>query len=488
MSKLKSGFKLKRSYEQLPLFFYTKTTLNPVKKPKIIQFNESLAKDLNLNINFFHTASHKAAKVLSGSELIDHVEPIAQAYAGHQFGQFTMLGDGRALLLGEQRDRRGHLFDIQLKGSGPTRYSRGGDGRAPLGPILREYLISEAMHGLGIPTTRSLAVVTTGEKVMRERPLSGAVLTRVASSHLRVGTFQYAQAFGSKEQLQQLADYAIKRHDPDLLKTSNLYELFLRRVIDRQAKLIAKWQLVGFVHGVMNTDNMTISGETIDYGPCAFLDEYDPKVVFSSIDDQGRYAYGNQPYIGKWNLTRFAESILELLHEETQEAVKIAEEMLKTYDERFTYYFLRGMRHKLGLFTQSAEDADLIHELLHVLEQYKLDYTNFFINLTFNRFDQYQLEKRTSLRQWITKWQKRLMSQGESQKDIQRLMKQHNPAIIPRNYFVEEALTKAVEEGEFSLYQELLNNLKQPYAHIKEQRKFQRFPKSTVPYRTFCGT
>src|SRR5690625_3667175 len=399
-----------------------------------------------------------------------------------------MLGDGRALLLGEQVSVDGNVYDVQLKGSGPTRYSRGGDGRATLGPMLREYLISEAMHALGISTTRGLAVVTTGEKVMRERPLPGAILTRISSSHLRVGTFEYARAWGSTEQLKVLADYAINRHDPEVLDENDPYLKFLLKVIDRQAELIAKWQLVGFVHGVMNTDNMTISGETIDYGPCAFLDHYDPKTVFSSIDDQGRYAYGNQPFIGKWNLTRFAETLLPLFHDNTNVAVKKAEEALATYDEKFTYYFLNGMRHKLGLFTEREGDADLVHELLSLLEKYHLDYTNFFIQLTFNSLNDLDLEGKVDFQDWHSRWQKRLQSQAQSTEEARVLMKKHNPAIIPRNHLVEKTLAKAVDENNFSLFEEFLDALAEPYAHTEEQAKFSHVPETTIPYRTYCGT
>lgn len=482
----KSGFNFHNSYEQLPLFFYTKTKLNPVENPTIVQFNKGLAKDLGLLPDFFQTVD--AAQVLSGSKLIDNSLAIAQAYAGHQFGHFTMLGDGRAILLGEQVGKDGHRHDVQLKGSGPTRYSRGGDGRATLGPMLREYLISEAMHALGIPTTRGLAVVSTGEKVMRERPLPGAILTRVSSSHLRVGTFQYAKAWGSTEQLKALADYAISRHDPEILGSDEVYLKFLSRVIGRQAELIAKWQLVGFVHGVMNTDNMTISGETIDYGPCAFLDHYDPETVFSSIDDQGRYAYGNQPYIGKWNLTRFAETLLPLLHDDTDTAVKKAEDALATYDERFTYHFLTGMRHKLGFFAEQDGDADLVHELLGLLEKYRLDYTNFFLQLTFDHLDELGLADKDDFQDWHRRWQKRLQSQAQSDEKVRDLMKKHNPAIIPRNHFVEKALAKAVDENDFSLFEKFYAALSEPYAHTKEQAKFSHVPDTTMPYRTYCGT
>jgi len=399
-----------------------------------------------------------------------------------------MLGDGRAILLGEQLSEAGQIYDIQLKGSGPTRYSRGGDGRATLGPMLREYLISEAMHALGIPTTRGLAVVTTGEKIMRERPLPGAILTRVASSHLRVGTFQYALAWGSVEQLKTLANYAIQRHDPDVLKREEPYLKFLLRVIDRQAEVIAKWQLVGFVHGVMNTDNMTISGETIDYGPCAFLDRYDPKTVFSSIDHQGRYAYGNQPYIGKWNLTRFAETLLPLLHDDEDTAVKKAEEALATYDERFTEYFLNGMRRKLGLFTEHSGDADLIHDLLTLLEKNQVDFTNFFLQLTFDSFRDEPFVNKQLFKDWYNRWQKRLEAQEQSADQAHELMKKHNPAIIPRNYYVEKALTAAVDDNDYTLFNEFSNALTHPYSHTDDQVKFSTTPETKVPYRTYCGT
>lgn len=503
----KSGFNFVNSYEQLPTFFYTKTELSPATSPKIVQFNERLAKELALNADYLQ--SDAGVQVLSGSRLPNHSSAIAQAYAGHQFGQFTMLGDGRALLLGEQMALDGRRFDVQLKGSGPTRYSRGGDGRAALGPMLREYLISEAMHGLGIPTTRGLAVTMTGDSVLRERPLSGAVLTRIAVSHLRVGTFQYAIAWGSVEQLKVIADYAIQRHDPNITSAAEPYLEFLLRVIDRQASLIAKWQLVGFVHGVMNTDNMTISGETIDYGPCAFIDQFDPKTVFSSIDDSGRYAFGNQPHIGKWNLARLAETLIPLLHEDEDKAVKLAEETLTTFDIKFTEYYLSGMLRKLGLFTQEGGDVDLVQELLNLLEKYKVDYTNFFVKLTENlqeklREKNYSLrmeserlyelgigifvEPRGDFKNWLKRWRKRLLSQDRSMEEIKKLMQRNNPAIIPRNHFVEKALMKAVEENDYTLFEQFLTALAKPYDHPKIPGKFSVIPKTKTPYRTFCGT
>ncbi|MCL9797606.1 YdiU family protein, partial [Frankia sp. AgKG'84/4] len=334
------GWNFDNSYARLPKSFFTSLNPTPVRSPKLIILNDSLAASLGLNAEALQ--SETGVAVLAGNQIPEGASPLAQAYAGHQFGHFNMLGDGRALLLGEQMTPLDERFDIQLKGPGRTPYSRGGDGRATLGPMLREYIISEAMHALGIPTTRSLAVVTTGEPVIRETALPGAILTRVAVSHLRVGTFQYAAKWGTVEELRILADYALKRHFPDIDTDENRYLPLLQEVIKRQAGLIAKWQLVGFIHGVMNTDNMTISGETIDYGPCAFMDEYDPATVFSSIDTGGRYAYGNQPNIGGWNLARFAEALLPLLHADQEQAVKLAQDAISEFPELYHHNWLAG--------------------------------------------------------------------------------------------------------------------------------------------------
>lgn len=483
----KHGWNFDNSYRRLPPFFYSEQTPAKVSSPKIVMFNNRLAEKLGLHAESLH--SDEGAEIFSGNRLPDGAEPIAQAYAGHQFGYFTMLGDGRAILLGEQITPDGERFDIQLKGAGRTRYSRGGDGRAALGPMLREYLISEAMHALGIPTTRSLAVVVTGDPVYRETVLPGAVLTRVASSHLRVGTFEYAAQWGNDDDLKQLADYAIKRHDPDLINHDERYLSFLYRVIERQARLIAKWQLVGFVHGVMNTDNMTISGETIDYGPCAFMDMYDPATVFSSIDRSGRYRYGNQPGIGQWNLTRFAETLLPLLHEEQDQAIELAKKALAYYADEYYRHWLNGMRAKLGLFEEKSQDENLIKTLLDLMEKYRADYTNTFKALTFERFDDSELFESAEFREWHNEWQKRLQQEQKPASDVQELMKKHNPAVIPRNHRVEEALEAAVEKEDFAVMQKLLNVLSSPYAHTAEQEEYAALPEpSHYPYITYCGT
>lgn len=482
----KAQWNLAQSYMKLPAFFYTNIKPTNVKDPKIVAFNSELACELGLDAEFLR--SEAGADVFAGNMIPKGSTPLAQAYAGHQFGHFTRLGDGRAILLGEQVTASGKRYDFQLKGSGRTPYSRGGDGRATLGPMLREYLMSEAMHALGIPTTRGLAVVTTGEQVVRESMLQGAILTRVASSHLRVGTFQYAATWGSLTDLEALANYAIERHHINKTRSENKYVALLEHVINKQAALIAKWQLVGFIHGVMNTDNMTISGETIDYGPCAFMDTYDQKTVFSSIDQEGRYAYGNQAYIGGWNLTRFAEALLPLLHKEEERAVEIAENALATYAKLFQAYFTDGMRAKLGLFNKEETDGELINDLLKLLEKYKADYTNTFVALTFNAMKDSNLHNKEDFKVWYERWEERCKRQSPSKKESRERMRKSNPAIIPRNYYVEEALSAAVEQNNFRLFEELLHALSTPYAHIPDQAVYAVVPTSTTPYKTFCGT
>jgi len=399
-----------------------------------------------------------------------------------------MLGDGRAVLIGEQMTPQGERFDIQLKGAGETPYSRGGDGRAALGPMLREYIISEAMHGLRIPTSRSLAVVTTGESITRETELPGAILTRVATSHLRVGTFQYAAKWGALADLKTLADYTIKRHFPSIETDENRYLTLLKEVINRQAELIAKWQLVGFVHGVMNTDNMTISGETIDYGPCAFMDTYDPSTVFSSIDVQGRYAYGNQPGIASWNLARFAETLLPLLNDDEDKAVEVAQEEITNFTKLYQNYWLAGMRAKLGIFNTEAADETLVNDLLEMMKKWGADYTNTFRALTLENLDDMELFKSVEILTWREQWQARLDRQQESKDSSLELMHGHNPAIIPRNHRVEEALEAAVDQGDYRLMKKLLRALKNPYAYRAEQADYIAPSRSKVPYQTFCGT
>ena len=385
------NLKLENTYCELPNIFYSKEIPEKILNPKLVEFNKELAEDLGLDLKFLN--SDEGIQYLVGNKLLEGSTPIAQAYAGHQFGHFTMLGDGRAILLGEFISRNGQRFDIQLKGAGKTKYSRGGDGKAALGPMLREYIISEGMYGLKIPTTRSLAVISTGENVIREEILEGALLVRIAKSHIRVGTFQFARNFGDVEDLKKLADYTLNRHFKKDSYEGNSYLYLLKEVINNQAKLISKWQLVGFIHGVMNTDNMTISGETIDYGPCAFMDSYDINTVFSSIDINGRYAYGNQPKIGVWNLTRFAESLLPLLDDDIDNAIKIAEEALSNYGKLYNEYYFNGMRAKLGLFNKEEEDENLILSLLTIMNKFKADYTSTFLNLTLGNLEEMSIFK-----------------------------------------------------------------------------------------------
>ncbi|KGE20295.1 protein adenylyltransferase SelO [Paenibacillus wynnii] len=484
---LETGWNFDNSYARLPESIFTKQAPTSVRSPELIILNDPLATSLGLNVQALQ--SNDGVAVFAGNQVPEGAFPLAQAYAGHQFGHFTKLGDGRAVLLGEQITPTAERYDIQLKGSGRTPYSRGGDGRAALGPMLREYIISEAMHALGIATTRSLAVVTTGEPVIRDTEEPGAVLTRVAASHLRVGTFQYVAKWGTAEDLQALADYTLQRHFPEIDAEENRYLRLLQEVIKRQAVLIAKWQLVGFIHGVMNTDNMALSGETIDYGPCAFMDTYDPATVFSSIDIQGRYAYGNQPQIAAWNLTRFAETLLPLLHDDEEKAVQLAEDALSDFGEQFNRNWLTGMRTKLGLFDEEPQDEPLIESLLHMMQKYRADYTNTFRALTFDKLEDTALSGTAEFSQWLELWQARLGRQQEPHASSHQLMRSSNPALIPRNHRVEEALASAVNQGDYHVMERLLEALSSPYEHLPEQAEFCTMPESSAhPYRTFCGT
>lgn len=484
---LNVGWNLENTYTELPELLYTAINVNPVSNPKLVILNDAVATSLGLNSK--ELESTHGVEVLAGNKVIEGGIPLAQAYAGHQFGNFTMLGDGRALLLGEQITPSGELVDVQLKGSGRTPYSRGGDGRAGLGPMLREYIISESMHALGIPTTRSLSVVTTGESIMRETVQPGAVMTRIAASHLRVGTFQFAAKWGTFEDLKALADYAIERHYPILLANENRYLAFLKEVIERQAALIAKWQLVGFIHGVMNTDNMTISGETIDYGPCAFMDIYNPKTVFSSIDRQGRYAYENQPNIAAWNLARLAESLLPLIHDDLDEAVQQAQEAMAAYPVTYENYWLTGMGNKLGIFNIEKEDISLIENLLELMEKYEVDYTNTFRLLTLDKVEETELFGKNGFEQWYEKWKTRLENQQVSEEFIKQLMQKSNPVVIPRNHRVEEALDAAVNSEDYSVLNNLLSVISHPYDYKADYMDYTTLPPDTSgPYKTFCGT
>lgn len=453
----------------------------PVKEPRMVVFNHTLARQLGLN----GAVLEQQAAIFAGNELPEGAEPLAQAYAGHQYGNFTGLGDGRAILLGEQVTPSGERFDVQLKGSGPTPFSRRGDGRAALGPMLREYIISEAMQALGIPTTRSLAVVTTGEKVWRQEMLPGAVLTRIAASHIRVGTFEWAAAHGDQEALRALTDYTLLRHYPEHAGAEVPALALLQAVMERQAQLIAQWQCVGFIHGVMNTDNMALSGETIDYGPCAFMDAFDPATVFSSIDRHGRYAYGNQPQIAQWNLARLAEALLPLLHADEKQAVELANAEIERFKTRFESHWLAGMRAKLGLFTEDAGDRRLIEGLLVWMKEQKADFTNTFRALNSSEASQ----EEAAFAAWQMQWQARLKHQPQSADEVAARMRSHNPAVIPRNHKVEDALAAAVESSDLSVMQRLLEVLARPYEAGEGQAEY-AMPSGLAPgaYQTFCGT
>ena len=479
-----AGWRFDNSYVNLPETLFKGQKPVPVRAPRIVILNEPLTKLLGLNVSALIDGD--GASTFAGNLIPEGAEPIAQAYAGHQFGGFNMLGDGRAILLGEHLTPDGMRVDIQLKGSGQTPFSRRGDGRAALGPMLREYIISEAMHALGIPTTRSLAVVATGEPVIRETPLPGAILTRIATSHIRVGTFEYVAAHGDVAVLKALADYTIIRHYSGLAKGDGMYLAFLNGVVERQAALIAQWQCVGFIHGVMNTDNMAISGETMDYGPCAFMDRYDPATVFSSIDRHGRYAYGNQPQMAQWNIARFAEALLPLLHPEQEQAIIIAEEVINRFPDRFKHHWLTGMRDKLGLLNAEAGDEVLINTLLTWMQAHQADYTNTFRSLS---VDEQPTSDDVAFTEWYNAWHSRLMRQPATHDEAYACMRAHNPAIIPRNHRVEEALDAAVEREDLSVMHRLLDALKKPYYDNIERSYYKApAPNDTSQYKTYCGT
>lgn len=480
------GWQFDNTYAQLPDILFAPARPAAVRAPRVSVFNHRLADELGLDLGAL--SPEAAAALFAGQDLPVGSRPIAQAYAGHQFGHFTMLGDGRAILLAEHRTPSGRLVDIQWKGTGQTRFSRGGDGRAALGPMLREYVISEAMAALGIPTTRSLAVVTTGEPVYRASALRGAILTRIAGSYIRVGTFEYLAARGDESTLRVLADYAIDRHYPQLADAPCKYLEFLRAVTDRQAALIAQWQLVGFIHGVMNTDNMAISGETIDYGPCAFMNAYNSTTVFSSIDHAGRYAYGNQPAIAQWNLARFAETLLPLLDSEQQKAVALASEVLGDYPARFERYWLGGMRQKLGLQLAEASDVELIRSLLAWMEQTRADFTNTFRDLSSGEPPAGDRYRDPDFQAWYARWQHRLRRDGQPKVSVYAVMRTANPVVIPRNHRVEEALSAAEDHDDLSVLHRLLAVLASPYEARADAAAYQEPSPDDSNYRTFCGT
>jgi uncharacterized protein YdiU (UPF0061 family) len=479
-----AGWNFDNSYVGLPESLYSHIHPTLVSAPSMVIFNHQLATELGLTNEILK--SEQGTAMLAGNIIPENADPIAMAYAGHQFGHFTILGDGRAILLGEHITPDGKRFDVQLKGSGKTPYSRRGDGRAALGPMLREYIISEAMYALGIPTTRSLAVVATGETVYREKPLKGAILTRIASSHLRVGTFEFVSVQDDAQLIKTLADYSIARHYPECAEMDQRYQVFLQAVMDRQAALMAKSMLVGFIHGVMNTDNMSISGEMLDYGPCAFMDSYDPETVFSSIDHLGRYAYGNQPHIAKWNIEQFAKTIWPLLHNEPEEAKRISERITSQFTKLFEHYWVEGMRQKLGLFAPHKDDSVLISSLLNIMYKEKADFTSGFRILA-NVLEGDVIPQ--AFKEWIGTWKKRLDAESRPYAEVIDHMRAHNPIYIPRNHLVEEALVAAQEQNDFSKVKNLLAVLSKPFDEQQEYSEYSQPPATkNLNYRTFCGT
>jgi serine/tyrosine/threonine adenylyltransferase len=488
-------FPFQNTYAALPDGFFARVAPTPVAAPRLIKLNRPLAVRLGLDPDLLD--SPEGAEILAGKRLPDGAQPIAMAYAGHQFGHFVpQLGDGRAILLGEVIDSDGIRRDIQLKGSGPTPFSRRGDGRAALGPVLREYIVSEAMAALGIPTTRSLAVTVTGESVMRETVLPGAVLTRVASSHIRVGTFQYFAARGDTEDVKRLADHAIARHYPQAAQAERPYHALLEGVVTRQAELVARWLQVGFIHGVMNTDNTSISGETIDYGPCAFMDHYDPAAVFSSIDEQGRYAYANQPRIALWNLTRLAECLLPLFSDDKDKAIEEAQSVLAEFPAKFTAAYHSGLSQKIGLFTARDGDEALVQDLLDAMAKNKADFTLTFRRLSAAAEDAaHDQDARTHFAdpaaydEWAARWRQRTAEEPQTPAQRAAMMRAVNPAFIPRNHRIEAVIQAAVARDDYAPFEELLAVLAKPY---EEQPAFADYANPPEPHQrvlqTFCGT
>ena len=483
------------SYASLPERFFARVQPTHVAAPRLIKLNQALATDLNIDVSALDAAA--LANLFSGNVLPQGAVSIALAYAGHQFGHFVpQLGDGRAILIGEMRDRSGVLRDIQLKGCGRTPYSRSGDGRAALGPVLREYLVSEAMHALGIPATRTLAAVTTGESVQRETALPGAILTRVAASHVRVGTFEYFAARGDSAGTKILADYVIDRHYPLCAHDESPYLALLNQVVSRQAALIADWMNVGFIHGVMNTDNMAVSGETIDFGPCAFMDAFDPATVFSSIDQRGRYAYANQPNAALWNLARFAETLLPLIDVGTQRAIGVATEAIATFETLFNDSWLGGMRRKLGLSTSEPDDRQLAEDWLKAMHRNQADFTLSFRALCTAARDRQgdgplraQFHNAPEYDEWALRWRARMSLEARSPESRTQSMQEANPAYIPRNHRVEQVIVAAVERNDFAPFEEFSEVLAAPYV---ERAAFARYANPPQPgervLQTFCGT
>lgn len=503
MTTAPTDFAFDNSYAKELEGMYAPWEPSKVPAPRWLKFNRSLALELGLNADALE--GERGLAVFSGNVIPEGATPIAQAYAGHQFGGFSpQLGDGRALLLGELVDPNGQRRDIALKGSGRTPFSRGGDGKAAIGPVLREYLISESMHAMGIPTTRSLAAVATGEQIYRDRPLPGAVLTRVAASHIRVGTFQFFAARGAHDKVRQLADYVIDRHYPDIkaLQGSDRYLALLDAVQERQARLVAQWMGAAFIHGVMNTDNMTLSGETIDYGPCAFMEVYDPDTVFSSIDHGGRYAYGNQPGIAQWNLTRLAETLLPLIDTDNEErAVQLATSSIEQFPDRFDRHWLKVHRRKLGLNEDSAHDKgdrELLNDLLRMMHAGKVDFTSAFRQLADTLTHQSEpwlqlmgnQQSRDEASAWLERWKRRVGSSSANASDVATEMNRVNPIHIPRNHLVENALEAAVDSKDMRPFERLLAIISRPFDAdpANALAALPGTPEQTQGFRTFCGT
>lgn len=481
------------SYARLPERFSAAVLPTPVKAPRLIAFNRALAEELGIDLD--GVDDERLAAIFSGNAVPQGAEPLAMAYAGHQFGNFVpQLGDGRAVLLGEVLDRKGRRRDIQLKGSGPTRFSRRGDGRAALGPVLREYIVSEAMFALGIPATRALAAVTTGERVQREIGLPGGVFTRVAASHVRVGTFQFFAAREDGEGLKTLADHVIDRHYPEARQAESPYLAMLEAIAERQCDLVCRWLMVGFIHGVMNTDNMAVSGETIDFGPCAFMDEYHPNKVFSSIDAQGRYAYNNQPGMAQWNIARLAECLLPLLDEDQDKAVDLANSVLADFAKAFPKRWLAGIRAKLGLASEAEGDEQLVQDLLALMQRSEVDYT-----LTFRSLCSAAQGKAEAFRgmfidiaaadEWLKRWQARSAQEGRSGDEQAKAMRAVNPAVIPRNHRIEEVIAAAVEDDDFEPFHEMVKAIARPFEERPDYAVYMQAPMNHERvFRTFCGT
>ena len=491
----KPHIRFDNSYARLPDRFYTRLNPVPVASPELIRVNHALAEMLNIDPAWLE--SEEGVAVAAGNIIPEGADPIATVYAGHQFGGWSpQLGDGRAILLGEVVNEQGERFDVQLKGSGQTPYSRRGDGRAPLGPVLREYIVSEAMAAFGLPTSRTLSAVSTGEPVFRETTLPGAVLVRVARSHIRIGTFQFFASQSDEEALRILAEHVIERHYPQAASDENPILSMLRSVIENQAQLIAKWQALGFIHGVMNTDNMLLSGETIDYGPCAFMDAFDPLAVYSYIDQHGRYAYGNQPSIGQWNLARLAEALLPLLNENQKKAVELATEVLDAYPDLYARAYRKQVGRKLGMEDILPDDEQLLDDLLNIMAEEKLDYT-----LTFRRLSDlagavesngYVGELITfpeRMNGWLERWRVRLDNEESDPSKRQQSMYSLNPVFIPRNHLVEEAIEAAVGQGDFQSFHQLADLLERPYEYDAAKKKYAMPPTpDQVVKQTFCGT